>query len=202
MYGWRQLVAVVIAIAMLHIGIADVVWSAGPTTVATPAAVKQRVDQFGVGAKVKVRLASGKKLNGSILAIKNDVFSVGVAGSSGTSVAYAQVAELKLAKNTYKSKGKVDQDEVRRVVVELGVGRHIVVKVLSGEEYHGNIVTIGNEGFKMLPDHQSSAVEVPYGETAQLGPNLSKGSKILIGVLVACAVLITVGVIILDSRDD
>jgi TRAP-type uncharacterized transport system fused permease subunit len=202
MNGWRQFIAVAIAIAMLHLGVADMVRSAESTTVVTATAVKQKVEWFGAGAKVKVRLASGKTVNGSILAVENDAFSVGMPGSSGTSVAYEQVTELKLAKNTYKSKGKVDQDEVRRVVVELGVGKHVMAKRVTGEESHGNILTIDNEGFKMLPDRQSSAVEILYSETVQLGPNLSKGSKILIGVLVACAVVITVGVIVVASRDD
>jgi hypothetical protein len=202
MNGWRQLVAMAIAIAMIHLGVADAAWSAVPTTVASPAAVKQQIDQLGVGAKVKIRLANGKKLNGTILAIEDGTFSVASAGSSRTSVAYDQVAQLKLARNTYKSKGTVDRNEVRRVLVALGVGRHIMVKTTAGEEYHGNILTIGNDSFKILPDHQSSSVEIPNDETLQLGPNLSTGSKVLIGVLVACAVLITVGVIVLDSRDD
>lgn len=86
----------------------------------------------------------------------------------------------------------VDVEEVRRVAVGLGVGRHIMVKTAAGKEYHGNIRAIGPESFTILPDHQTMPLQIVYNETAQLGPNLSTGAKILIGVGVALAVWLIV----------
>lgn len=186
---------------MVHLTLADTVCSAKSDT-PNPATIKQQVDQLGVGAKVRIRLTDGKKLNGTILAVEDNTFQVEAKGASATSLAYEQVAQLKTARNTYRNNGSVEVVEVRRVVIGLGVGRHIMVKMVGGQEYHGTILTIGSDTFKVLPDRQSSPVEIPYRETLQLGPNLSTGKKVLIGVLVACAVLITVGVIVVASRDD
>ncbi len=193
MNRWRQLISIAIVVAMVHLTLVDTVCSAnsGPPN---PATVRQQVDQFGVGAKVKIRLANGKKLNGTIQVIEDDSFVVKSKDSSGTSVAYEQVAQLKLAKNTYKSKRSVDQDEARRVVTALGVGRHIMVKTVAGEEYHGRILAIGSESFTVLPDHQRTPVQVAYEDILQLGPNLSKGAQIAIVVGVAVAVAIIVAV--------
>lgn len=193
MSRWRQLISIAIVVAMVHLTLVDAVCPAnsGPPN---PATVRQQVGQFGVGAKVKIRLATGKKLNGTIQAIEDDRFLVKSKDSSTMPVAYEQVAQLKLAKNTYKSKGSVDQDEARRVVTALGVGRHIMVKTAGGQEYHGRILAIGSESFTLLPDNQRTPVQVAYDDTFQLGPNLSKGAKIAIGVGVAVLVFIIVAI--------
>lgn len=195
MNGYRQVVAIAIAVGIVHLTIVDVARPAEPSGLRNPAAVKQQVDQLGVGAKVKIRLDNGKKLNGTIKAIEDDSFLLVSKESSPTPVAYEHVAQLKLAKITYKSKGTPDADEARRVVAGLGVGRHIVVKTTAGEEYHGTIQLLGAENFSMLPDHQTTPVQIAYDEILQTGPNLSKGAKIAIGVGVAVAVLIIVAVI-------
>lgn len=189
MYVWRQLVAIGVVLAILHLTIVDLARSAESAALPNNATVKQQVDQFGVGAKVKLRLANGTKLNGTIQAIGDDAFLVTSKESSPVSVTYTQVAQLKLAKNTYRSKGSVDQDEVRRIVTALGVGRHIMVKTTAGKKYHGNIQAIGAESFTMLPDRQTESVQITYNETLQTGPNLSKGAKIAIIVLAAVVVV-------------
>jgi ribosome maturation factor RimP len=185
---WRQLFVNAIVVGMVHLTIVDVVRSAQPTGVTNPAALKQRVDQLGVGAKVKIQLASGKKLNGTIQSIEDGSFMVASNGSSLTPVAYEQVAKLKFAKETYKARGPVDAEEARRVVAGLGVGRHIVVKTATGKEYHGNIQAIEAVNFTMLPDHQTTPVQVAYDEIVQTGPNLSKAAKITI-IFVAAVVV-------------
>jgi hypothetical protein len=190
MSSWRQFVAIGVMFGMLHLTTIDVAWSAEPAALPNSTAVKQQVDQLGVGAKVKIRLANGKKLNGTIQSIEEGSFLVASKQSSPTPVAYEQVAQLKLAKITYKSKGTVDVDEARRVVVCLGVGRHIMVRTLAGKEYHGNIQGIGTDSFTILPDHKAGPVQIAYDEVARTGPNLSTGAKVLIAVAVVCGVII------------
>ncbi len=192
MYVWRQLVAIGVVLAILHLTVVDLARSAESAALPNNATVKQQVDQFGVGAKVKLRLANGTKLNGTIQAIGDDAFLVTSKESSPVSVTYAQVAQLKLAKNTCKSKGPVEVDEARRVVVGLGVGRHIMVKTTAGEEYHGNIQAIGVDSFTMLPDRQTESVQIAYNEILQTGPNLSRGAKIAIIVLAAVVVAVII----------
>jgi len=44
----------------------------------------------------------------------------------------------------------------------------------------------------MLPDHQAAPVQIAYGQTQQLGPNMSTGTKIAIIVLVGVAITVTI----------
>jgi ribosome maturation factor RimP len=200
MSSWRQFVAFALAAGMLHLTLVDVARSAEPTSLPNPATVKEQVNLFGVGAKVKVRLADGKKLNGTIEGIETSTFLVASKASSPTPVAYDQVARLKFTKETYKANGPVDAVEVRRVVAGLGVGRHIMVKTMAGDEYHGNILVIRAENFTMLADHETAPVQIAYDETLRTGPNLSKGAKI--AIVVVMAIVIGVLVTAIAVRDD
>ena len=79
-------------------------------------------------------------------------------------------------------------------MAELGVGHHIQVRTTAGKEYHGNILSVGTEQFTLLPDHQAAPIEIAYSQTLRMGPNLSKGAKIAIVVvvgLVIAAVIVT-----------
>ncbi len=150
-----------------------------------------------MGAKVKVELTNGKKYRGSIQSIGDGEFLLASdKAGSPTPVPSGEVATLNLAINTYKATGQPDAVEVRRVVAELGVGHHIVVKTSEAKEYHGNIVALGAENFTMLPDHQAAPVQIAYGQTHQLGPNMGNGEKIFIIVLAGVAVAVTIFVVL------
>lgn len=193
MTHWRQWVAIGMVVGMLHLTTADVARAGEPIALPNPTAVKQRVDLFGVGAKVKVRLVGGQKLAGSIRDIENTSFVMASSKASPTPVAYEQVAQLEYARSTYNNKShSVNAEEVRRVAVGLGMGRHIIVKTMAGKEYHGNIQAIGLESFTILPDQQTMSLQVGYNETTQIGPNLSKRAKIIlivVGVVLAAWVI-------------
>lgn len=175
----------------------DLAISRETATPANPTLTKQQIDQLGVGAKVKVRLASGEKLSGSIEAIEQTTFLLASArDSSPWQVAYDQIAQVNLAKLTYRASRQSDPTEAKRVVAGLGVGRHIMVKTAAGQELHGNIQAIESDRFIMLPDHQNAAVQIAYSDITQLGPNLSRGAKIAI---IAAAVGLAVVIIIYAS---
>ena len=184
MNSWRKHAVIGLVICLMQLSLADVALSAD-TTVPNPSLTRQRVDQFGVGAKVKVELTNGKKFKGSIQSIEDGGFLLAAAkAGSPTRVPYGDVTQLNLAKNTYKATGQPDSVEVRRVVAELGVGHHIMVKTSEAKEYHGNIVAIAAESFTVLPDHTAAPVQIAYNNVQQMGPNMSKGAKIAIIVVV------------------
>ena len=85
------------------------------------------------------------------------------------------------------------------MVAELGVGHHIMVKTSEAKEYHGNIVAIAAESFTVLPDHTAAPVQVAYNNVQQMGPNMSKGSKITLAVLAGVAVAVIVFAAILSQ---
>jgi hypothetical protein len=75
-------------------------------------------------------------------------------------------------------------------VLGLGVGHQIQVKTAAGREYHKNVQAIESDLFTLLPDHQTASVQIAYSEIANLGPNMSRGSKITLAVVVVAAVLV------------
>jgi len=196
MYKWRKYVVLGLAVCAIYLPMADTGLAATDTRLPNPGLTKQRLAEFGVGAKVRVELTNGKKYRGSIQSIGDGEFLLASAmAGSPKQVPYGGVAKLNLANNTYKATGQPDAVEVRRVAAELGVGHHIMVKTSEVKEYHGNIVALGAESFTMLPDHQAAPVQIAYGRTYQLGPNMSKGEKIAIIVLAGVAIAVTVIVV-------
>ena len=192
MHSWRKHTVIGLVICLLQLSLADVAFPAD-TTVPNPSLTRQRVDQFGVGAKVKVELTNGQKFKGPIQSIEDGGFLLAAAkGGSPTRVPYGNVAQLNLAKDTYKATGQPDSVEVRRVVAELGVAHHIMVKTSEAKEYHGNIVAIEAESFTVLPDHTAAPIQIAYNNVQQMGPNMSRTSWIVIAVLVGVAVVVTV----------
>ncbi len=203
MNSWRKHTVIGLVICLLQLSLADAAWSAD-TTVPNPSLTRQRVDQFGVGAKVKVELTTGKKFKGSIQSIEDGGFLLAAAkAGSPTRVPYDEVTQLNLAKNTYKATGQPDSVEVRRVVAELGVGHHIMVKTSEAKEYHGNIVAIAAESFTVLPDHTTAPIQIAYDGVQQMGPNLSKTAQyaIVIAVCVGVALAILIPYAILRSNE-
>jgi small nuclear ribonucleoprotein (snRNP)-like protein len=183
MNGWRKHTVIGLVTCLLQLSLIDVAFSAD-ATVPNPSLTRQRVDQFGVGAIVKVELLSGKKVRGSIQSVEEGAFLVASSKvGPSTRVDYDQVAQLKLAKVTYKAKGQPDAVEVKRVAAGLGVGHHIMVKTAEAKEYHGNIVGLDAQSLTVLPDHASAPVEIAYNSVQQMGPNMSKGAKIAIIVV-------------------
>jgi len=203
MNNWRQFISVGLVVALLHLSLADVAWSAGKAAPPGPTAVKQQVDLFGVGANVKLKLADGKKLKGSIQGIEDGAFVLASKqeASPTTRVAYDQVAELKLAKVTYKTSGKPDAAETRRVIAGLGVGRHIVVKTTDGAEYHGKVVAMGADHFTILPDHQRAPIQIAYSDALLLSPNPTKGTWIAIGVLAGIGIAVLAVLLTISSNE-
>ena len=138
-----------------------------------------------MGANLKVQLADGKKLKGSVVALGEDGFELKAkSGDAPRHIAYNNVNEVKLAKLKYRAKGVPDAVEARRVVLGLGVGHHIQAKITAGKEYHGNIQIIGTDSFTMLPDREAAPVQIAFAEVQYVEQNLSKGAQIGIAVAV------------------
>ena len=175
------------------------VWSLGdiPTLAAEtsthPELVRQEMIQYGVGANLKLRLADGKKLKGSLVFLGEDGFELRASPKEPPRhIAYSQGTAVKPARLVYRAKGQPDAVEAHRTVLGLGVGHHIQVKTTTGKEYHGNIQTIDTDTFTMLPDRQTSAVQISFSEVQYVEQNLSKVAKIAIAVVVVATIVAAV----------
>jgi len=75
------------------------------------------------------------------------------------------------------------------VVAALGVGRHVMVGTAQ-MKIHGKITAVGNDHFAILPDDQSSTVDVAYQDVLRVGKNLGFFSTI--GFIAVAVVVIIV----------
>ena len=181
-----------LAVSVSILPLSDTAAWAGPAEPAPSTATAESVRLLGEGAEVKIKLADGLKVKGVIESFGDDGLVLNTKRRpSPRTIDYAQIAQLKPAKRSYKASGEPDPVEARRAVVGLGVGHHVMVKQVSNLELHGNIQTIGMESFTMLPDHQQAPVEIAYSDVKVVHKNLSAGATlaVVIGVVAAAALI-------------
>ena len=193
MGNFQKAIAQTVSVCLVLNLCGDWATTLGAATPPNPTLTRQQVELFGVGAAVKLKLASGEKVRGSVGAIEEHGFDLlSDRGGSPRRVSYDQVAELKLAKSTYKTRGAPNPEEARRVAAGLGVGKHVAVKVTSGETFRGDLQAINEDHLVLLPDREARTMEIAYGDVQALGPNLSKGAKIAIVVVVVVAAAVII----------
>ncbi len=89
-------------------------------------------------------------------------------------------------------------DAEKAKVEKLGVGQHVMVKTLGGEELHGTITVIGDQSFKVKPDRASSEREIAYSQVAKVRANPGKVGWIILAVVVV--VVVVVVAVALENR--
>jgi hypothetical protein len=185
MRNWQVCVSVVLVISLYHVTIIQSLEAASNDA----ASISGQVAEYGVGAKLNLKLAGGKKLGGSVESIDERGFRISKPNRPTTYVRYDEVAQVKFADRAYHARRAAGPVEARRLVLSLGLGRHAVVK-FSGREFHGNIQTIGPDTFTILPDHETSPVQIAYRDVDYLEKNLSFGATIVLVALIAAAVVV------------
>jgi len=157
------------------------------------ASVRQQVTEYGVGAKLSLKLAGGKKLGGSVESIDDAGFQLSKPNGDAVHLRYDDLALVKLAERAYRAKQDPDPVEARRMVLSLGAGKHVVVK-LTGREFHGHIQTIAADTFTLLPDREITPVQIAYRDVRYVEKNLSFGATIVLVVLIVAAVVVAASV--------
>ncbi len=190
MSEYSKFVARGLVVCMVSLAAADFESPLEAAAAFTPTSVKEEIEQFGAGAKVRLKLAGGERLRGVIKAIEADDFVLDT-GRPATSrrIAYARVAQVSLAKLTYRTSALPNAAEVRQVVIALGIGKHVMVRTSGGREYHGYTQAIEQHHFTVLPDDQGAPVQIAYSEVSHVERNMSTGPKIVLGVLLVIAVI-------------
>jgi hypothetical protein len=156
-HKWQVCVSVVLVISLYHVTVIQSLEAAS-----NDASISGQVAEYGVGAKLNLKLAGGKKLGGSVESIDEDGFRISKPNRPATYVRYDEVAQVRFAERAYHAKRAADPLEARRLVLSLGAGQHVVVK-FSGRELHGHIQTIDDDTFTLLPDHQTTSVQIAFG---------------------------------------
>ncbi len=163
---------------------------------------QRQVEQLGVGAAVKVRLANGQRLDGSITSIDAGSFDLALRRGEVRRIAYGEVAELRFVSTTYKASGPPNVTAVRRVAAGLAAGRHVAVKVTSGQTFRGHIQAVHEEHLVLLRDRATIPIDIAYDEVQALGPNLSTEAKNAIWIGVGVAALIVILAVVITEPED
>jgi len=163
--------------------------------------LKQRVEQFGVGTELNLKLKSGEKLRGSVESIGDDSFIVAAKDNGAPrEIAFNDLEKVRYPKRGYKSGGATpDAAAAKRMVVQLGVGEHIMVKVSPTEKVRGHIRAIYDDHFVIQPDGQTSTLQVPYNSIRKVNKNLSFGATLAIVIGIAAAVVL---ILVLSGEDE
>jgi len=163
---------------------------------------QRQVELLGVGAAVKVRLADGQRLDGSITSIDAGSFDLALRRGEVRRITYGEVAELRFVSATYKTSGPPNGTEVRRVAAGLGAGRHVAVKMTSGQTFRGHIQVVHEKHLVLLRDRATIPIDIAYDEVQALGPNLSARAKAAIWVGVGVAALMVILALAITNPDD
>ena len=120
------------------------------------------------------------------------IFSLG-----HTSAAFAAGPLLELGKRAVQQLAQAQTEppnaaEARRVATDLGVGRHVAVKLTSGKTIRGHLQAINDDHFVLLLDREAGPLEIAYGDVQQLGPNPS--TAVQITIIVAVTIIILTGI--------
>ena len=163
---------------------------------------QRQVELLGVGAAVKVRLVDGQRLHGSITSIDAGSFDLALRRGEVRRITYGEVTELRFVSGTYKASGPPNGTEVRRVAAGLGAGRHVAVKMTSGQTFRGHIEAVHEEHLVLLRDRATIPIDIAYDEVQALGPNLSARAKAAIWVGVGVAALMVILAVAITNPDD
>ncbi len=163
---------------------------------------QRQVELLGVGAAVKVRLANGQRLDGSITSIDTGSFDLALRRGEVRRITYGEVAELRFVSATYKASGPPNVTEVRRVAAGLGAGRHVAVKVTSGQTLRGHIQAVHEEHLVLLRDRATMPIDIAYDEVQALGPNLSTAAKNAIWIGAGVTALIVILAVAISGPDE
>ena len=111
------------------------------------------------------------------------------------SVAFAQGSLRESASRAALQLGQQSQMEppnatkARRIVTDLGVGEHVVVKLTSNQTLRGHLRAVTEDHFVLLLDQVDKPLDIAYAEVQKVGPNPEGGSVAIWGGVIAAAVV-------------
>ncbi len=172
MHRTSRRLAVVLIASLLWMTTVDAV--AGPqSTAQSDYVIRRQVELLGPGSELKLKLADGRTLEGSIGAVDSASFElISKKDHDRVQIDYRVVAEFEVRKVVFPE-AKDMNVQVQRVVNQLGIGRHIQVKT-SSEKVNGNVHRIWDDHFELLLDKKWKSLDVAYTDVRELSPQPSK----------------------------
>src|SRR5207248_11542869 len=75
-------------------------------------------------------------------------------------------------------------------VKKLGVGEHVMVKIVGGKKLHGHITEISERSFALQPDHENSVRQIAYDQILEVRKNPGPITWMLIGAAIVIIVIV------------
>ena len=174
MYNGRKAIAIGLVTCLLALPFSNWGASAQAKGRANPTLVKQQVDEAGVGSYVALKLTDGKKLKGRLEAIDKDGLTVNLLNGQDrqAQVSYERLAKLKVVKRrSYRARGQPKPALARQAVEGLGVGTHVMVKILGRMLFRGNIQAVEEKSFTLQLDISGQLIPISYDQVVQVREN-------------------------------
>lgn len=201
MTGFREFVAIALVECLMPVGFPE--QSQAMAAAERGEQFRLKVEQLGAGAEVRVMLKNQpNELRGTVESFDDSAFRLrpGETGEQKT-VRYADVTRLEFAQRKYGAKGSSTSDSttVRRVAVELGVGRKVQVRTRDSNTLVGRIVkSDANQIY--LKIGEGGPVSVSYAQITELKPKQMSGLvKLAMGVGVAFGILLVAAAAVCGS---
>lgn len=169
---WRKLLVLTLVTSLIHVsGVSTALMA---KSLPGPEAIQQKVEGAGVGSYIALKLRDGKKLKGRLEAIEEKRFTVGLLQGEGAQlqVSYEEVAKIKRIKKTaYRAAGQPNPALAKQAIEGLGVGTHVMVKVLAGTVLRGHIQATHERTFSLRLDASSQPTPISYDQVLQVRKN-------------------------------
>lgn len=181
MTGFRELVAIVVVACLINVGFPQ--QAQAMAAAERDEGIRQKVEQLGVGAEVRVKLRNQEKqvFRGTIRSIDEFTFQFQPAGAGDRrTIRYADVTLLEFTKEKYRAVGSPDPVAARRVAVELGVGRKVRLTTQDRKSLVGRIARLELEQLSL--DTGDGSPIIAYSQMWELEP-LNTAAKGGLGAL-------------------
>jgi small nuclear ribonucleoprotein (snRNP)-like protein len=194
MTGFREFVAISLVECLFPVGFPQEARAMAAT--ARSEGIRQKVEQLGAGAEVLVQLKGQRiELRGTIESFDDSAIRLrpGRAGEQKT-VRYADVTRIEFSQRKYRAEGPPDPGTVRRVVVELGVGRKVHVRTQDRNTLVGRIARLDAEQLS-IKIGDGGPVNVSYAQIRELRSGMSGVTKAVVYTATACGILLLITVV-------
>lgn len=85
-------------------------------------------------------------------------------------------------------------EQVKSAISKLGVGKHVLITLASGEDVRGRIAGVGLEAFSIQPNHTGSARQIAYGDVVRIHTGSNRVVWVALGVVVAAVVIVVIAI--------
>ena len=190
----RELVAIVVVACLIPVGFPQ--QAQAMAAAQRGGEFRQKLEQLGIGAEVRVTLRDQHQaLRGTVESFDDSAVRLRPRGNGEQqTVRYADALLLEFPQTKYRAEGSSDPVMVRRVAVELGIGRKVQVRTRDSNTLVGRIAKLDAEQLN-LDLGGAGPMNVSYAQISELKPK-GMSTKAKVGyVALACGVFVLIGII-------